>query len=424
MRESQSNRRSFLMNAGAAAATVASVDLAHVAHAAGSDIIKVGLVGCGGRGTGAAEQALAADKNVRLVAMGDAFSDYLENSHAALKSSPHSDRVDVPADRRYVGFDAYKNVIDQVDVVLLTTPPFFRPMHLEYAVGKGIHSFVEKPVATDSAGVRKVLALCEEAKAKNISVVSGLCWRYHQPRRETMAKVKEGAIGDIIAVETTYNSNGVWEPKKTREQVGSDMELQMRNWYYYCWLSGDHIVEQAVHGIDSMGWALGDEPPTQCFGVGGRASRIGAQYGDIWDHFSLVYEYANGVRGYHQCKHWRDTDVSVKDYVLGTKGQADVFGSKITGENAWRYRGPKTDMYQTEHDEMFAAIKAGKPINNGLYASRSTLLAIMGRMAAYTGQVITWDMALNSKEELGPKEFVWGDLPTRPVPRPGINKYS
>ena len=422
MRDSKTNRRTFLMHAGAVAAA-STVELAHVAHASGSDTLKVGLVGCGGRGTGAAEQALAADKNVRLVAMADAFSDYLENSLAALKSSPHTDRVDVPPDRRYVGFDAYKNVIDQVDVVLLTTPPGFRPLHLGYAVEKGVHSFVEKPVATDATGVRKVLALCDEAKSRNLALVSGLCWRYHQPRRETMARVRDGAIGDIVAVETTYDSTGVWEPKKARDEVGSDMEYQMRNWYYHCWLSGDHIVEQAVHALDTMAWALGDEPPQQCWGVGGRASRIDPKYGDIWDHFALVYEYDKGVRGYHQCKHWRDTDVRVKDYILGSKGQCDVFGSKITGENAWRYRGPKTDMYQTEHDEMFASIRAANPINNGLYAARSTLIGIMGRTAAYTGQVITWDMALNSKETLVPEQFTWGELEARAVPRPGVTRY-
>ena len=270
--------------------------------------------------------------------MADAFPDYLENSLSNLKSSPHSDRVDVPPDRRYVGFDAYKNVLDQVDVAILATPPHFRPIHLDYAVKKGVHTFVEKPVATDAPGVRKVLELCEEARGKNLALVSGLCWRYHQPRKETMkrAKVREGAIGDVVAIETTYNSRGVWEPKKRRDEVGSDMEYQMRNWYYHCWLSGDHIVEQAVHGIDTMAWALGDEPPLRCFGVGGRQVRTEPEYGNIYDHFSLVYEYDNGVRGYHQCRHWANTDTRVKDFVLGSKGTCDVFDHKITGPNKWR----------------------------------------------------------------------------------------
>jgi predicted dehydrogenase len=295
---------------------------------------------------------------------------------------------------------------------------------MSYAVEKGVHSFVEKPVATDAPGVRTFLAACDEAKKKNLSVVSGLCWRYHAPRRETMKRVANGAIGDIVAIETTYNSNGVWEPRRTRSECKSDMEYQMRNWYYYTWLSGDHIVEQAVHGIDTMAWAMGDEPPTLCWGSGGRQVRTDPQYGNIYDHFSIVYEYPSGVRGYHTCRHWAGTEARVKDYILGAKGSCDVFGSSIQGAEHWRYRGPKADMYQTEHNEMFAAIRAGKPINNGLYAARSTLLAIMARMAAYTGQVITWDMALNSKENLSPTEYTWGDAPNRPVARPGFTKFA
>ncbi|MHC5540766.1 Gfo/Idh/MocA family protein, partial [Singulisphaera rosea] len=375
-------------------------------------------------GTGAAEQALTADKNVKLVAMADAFADRLEDSLATLKSSPVTGQVDVSKDRQYVGFDAYKNVIDQVDVVLLTSTPHFRPLHMAYAVEKGVHMFTEKPVATDAPGVRSVLQTCEDAKKKNLSVVSGLCWRYHNPRRETMKRVFDGSIGDIVAVETTYNSGGVWEPRVTREQVKSEMEYQMRNWYYYTWLSGDHIVEQAVHGIDTMGWALGDEPPIQCWGSGGRQVRTEPQYGNIYDHFSIVYEYPNNVRGYHNCRHWRDTAQQTKDYVLGAKGMCDVFGNRITGANKWRYRGQNNNMYQTEHDELFASIRAGKPINSAVYAAKSTLLAIMGRMAAYTGEVITWEKALNSKESLAPAQYVWGDAPQRPVARPGLTKFA
>jgi len=330
----------------------------------------------------------------------------------------------VPKERQYVGFEGYKQVIDQVDVVLLASTPHFRPQHMAYAVEKGVHSFVEKPVATDAPGVRAFLAACDEAKRKNLSVVSGLCWRYHNPRRETMKRVADGAIGNIVAIETTYNSNGVWDPRRTREQCKSDMEYQMRNWYYYTWLSGDHIVEQAVHGIDTMAWAMGDEPPTLCWGSGGRQVRTEPQYGNIYDHFSIVYEYPNGVRGYHTCRHWAGTDTRVKDYILGAKGSCDVFGSSIQGPEKWRYRGKNNNMYQTEHDEMFAAIRSGKPINNGVYAARSTLLAIMGRMTAYTGQVITWEMALNSKENLGPADYAWGSAPQQPVARPGFTKFA
>jgi len=427
MRDAHPNRRTFLMQgagATAAVAAAATLDLASVAHAAGSDRLRVGLVGCGGRGTGAAEQALTADKGVALVAMADAFPDRIAESLSALKGSPVADRVDVPRDRQFAGFDAYKSVIDGSDVVLLTTPPGFRPIHLAYAVSKGVHAFVEKPVAVDAPGVRAVLASIDEARSKGLSLVSGLCWRYHNPRRETIQRVRDGAIGKVVAIETTYNSDGVWEPKRRRDEVQSEMEYQMRNWYYYDWLSGDHIVEQAVHAIDTMAWAMGDEPPVKCWGSGGRAVRTEPRYGNIFDHFSVVYEYADGARGYHNCRHWTGTERQVKDYVLGSKGTCDVFGHKIAGESPWRYKGPNNPMYQAEHDALFASVRAGKAINDGLYAARSTLLGIMGRTAAYTGGVITWDAAMNSTQELVPKEFAWGDAPTRPVPKPGVTKFA
>jgi predicted dehydrogenase len=240
-----------------------------------------------------------------------------------------------------------------------------------------------------------------------------------------MKQVSDGAIGDIVAVETTYNSGGVWDPRRTREQCKNEMEYQMRNWYYYDWLSGDHIVEQAIHGIDTMAWALGDKLPEKCWAVGGRQARTEAKYGNIWDHFSVVYEYPHNVRGYHHCRHWPNTAVQVKDYVLGSRGTADVFGNRIEGANTWRFRSPGTkefNMYQTEHDEMFAALRAGKPINNAEQAGLSTLLAIMGRMAAYTGQVVTPEMALQSQESLVPSTFAWGDAPQRPVPVPGVTR--
>ena len=250
-----------------------------------------------------------------------------------------------------------------------------------------------------------------------------------------MKQVFDGKIGKVVAIETTYNSQGVWEPRKTREQCSSDMEYQMRNWYYYCWLSGDHIVEQAVHGIDTMAWVMGDKLPLRCWGVGGRQSRTDPKYGNIWDHFSIVYEYPENVRGYHHCRHWVNTPNQVKDYILGSKGTADVFGNAITGENKWRYRtartksgatgGEKTqDMYQVEHDEMFAAIRAGKPINNGEQAANSTLLAIMGRMAAYTGQTITPDQVLNSKLDMSPASYEFGPNPSRRCPCRGRRSSS
>ena len=425
-----SSRREFLTGSTAALAAASAAAASSLAvpmvHAGGSSTIKIGLVGCGGRGSGAAEEALKADSGTRLVAIADAFQDRIDDHLKSLKDLPAvASRIDVPKDRQYTGFDAYKNVIDQVDLVLLTTPPHFRPIHLAYAVEKGVNAFVEKPMAVDGPGLRKYIEACKQAQAKNLSLVNGFCWRYDGPRRETIKRVMDGQIGDIVAVETTYNSQGVWEPRKTREQCSSDMEYQMRNWYYYSWLSGDHILEQAVHGIDTMAWVMNDKPPVKCWGVGGRQARTDARYGNIWDHFSVVYEYPENVRGYHQCRHWVNTPAQVKDYVLGTKGTADVFGNAITGPNKWRYRGQKNfSMYQVEHDEMFAAIRAGKPINNGEKAAGSTLLALMGRAAAYTGEIITPDMILNSKEDLSPPRYEFGALATPPVPVPGVTKFA
>ncbi len=428
-----SSRRDFLTSAtatlagAAAVATVATGVTVPLVHAAGSSTIKIGLVGCGGRGSGAAEQALKADSGTRLVAIADAFQDriddHLSTIKESVKESADGSRIDVPKDRQYTGFDGYKNVIDQVDLVILTTPPHFRPLHLAYAVEKGIHAFVEKPMAVDGPGLRKYIQACKDSKAKNLSLVNGFCWRYDGPRRETMKRVMDGQIGDVVAIETTYNSQGVWDPRKTREQCSSDMEYQMRNWYYYSWLSGDHIVEQAVHGIDTMGWVMNDKAPLKCWGVGGRQSRTDPKYGNIWDHFSVVYEYPGNVRGYHHCRHWVNTPPHVKDYVLGTKGTAEIFENAITGPNKWKYRGPKTNMYQVEHDEMFAAIRAGKPINNGEKAAASTLLALMGRTAAYTGEVITPEMILNSQENLSPAKYEFGPLAMPPIPVPGTTKF-
>ncbi len=435
MTDSGSTRRTFLFKAATTAAAVSAasrIDIADHAYAGAGDSLRIGLIGCGGRGTGAAEQALTADRGNALVAMGDAFGNQIESSLSALKGSGApglAERVDVPPERRFVGFDAYKHVIDECDIVLLATPPGFRPIHFAYAVEKKKHAFVEKPMAVDGPGLRMFMDAAKKSKELGLSVVNGFCWRYYAPRRELMARVHGGDIGAISTIETTYNSQGVWDPRRTREQCKSEMEYQMRNWYYYSWLSGDHIVEQAVHGIDTMAWAMNDVPPERCWGVGGRQVRTEPKYGNIYDHFSVVYEYPDDVRGYHQCRHWANTPARVADFIQGTKGRADVFGKKISGPSKWRYRAddnaPPLDMYQSEHNEMFAALRDGKPINNAEKAASSTLLALMGRMAAYTGEVITWDKAMNSQESLVPASFDWNDdLPRRPVPVPGVTKFT
>lgn len=422
MSESTSTRRDFIRGGTSIVAAAAAAGFEQRVHAAGEDVIRVALIGCGGRGMGAASQTLAAHPSVRLVAMADGFADSLEKSLKELSASANGARVDVPEERRFVGLDAYKQAIDAADIVLLTAPPRFRPDHLAYTVEKGKHAFVEKPVATDAPGLRRIIESCELAKKKKLTIVSGLCWRYHTPRVETMKRVADGAIGDIIAIETTYNAGGVWEPRITREAAKSDMEYQLRNWYYYTWLSGDHIVEQAVHGLDTMGWAMRDEPPVRCWGVGGRQVRTDPKYGNIWDHFSIVYEYASGLRGYHTCRHWPGTPTRVKDVLLGSKGQCDVFANAITGANPWKYDGPKADMYQAEIDAFIGAVRSGERIDNSERMIRSTMLAIMGRMAAYTGEVVSWDAAMNSKEDLGPENPEWGNLPPAVIAVPGVTK--
>ena len=425
-----STRREFLgVSATGAAALLAG--FANPIHAAGNDTLKIGLVGCGGRGTGAATQALRADPNVRLVALGDAFADRIEACHTQLTSDGDiASKVDVESQHRFTGFDAYKNVIASgVDVVLLATPPHFRPMHLKAATEAGKHVFCEKPVAVDAPGARSVLETCREAKKKSLAVVSGLCWRYHQGKRETMKRVHDGAVGEIVTLHTNYNVHGLWHKK--REPGMSDMEWQLRNWLYFTWLSGDHIVEQHIHSLDKMAWAMRDEPPVRAFGLGGRQSRIQAEFGQIFDHHAVCFEYANGVKLFSYCRQQDGTPNDVSDYIMGTLGTCDVMKHMINGRppqgTIWRYGAAKSrrdDMYQNEHDELFASIRSGKPINDGEWMTKSTLMAIMGRMATYTGQLVTWDMLLNSKENLAPLKYEFGPLPAAEVARPGITKFA
>jgi myo-inositol 2-dehydrogenase / D-chiro-inositol 1-dehydrogenase len=424
-------RRDFLTASATGAAAFALAGLTPAVHAAGSDTLKVALIGCGGRGTGAATQALHADPNLKLTAVGDAFPDRIETCLKQLKSDGDiADKIDVQPDRRFTGFDAYKQVLASgVDVVLLATPPHFRPIHLKAAVDAGKHIFCEKPVAVDAPGAHAVFEACREAKKKNLALVSGLCWRYHHGKRETMKRVHDGAVGEIIALHTNYNVHGLWH--KNREPAMSDMEWQLRNWLYFTWLSGDHIVEQHIHSLDKMAWAMKDEPPVKAFGHGGRQSRTQPEFGQIFDHHAVCFEYANGVKLFSYCRQQDGTPNDVSDYILGTAGTCDVMKHAISPRHptgtAWRYKaskGDRDDMYQNEHDELFASIRAGKPINDGEWMTKSTLLAIMGRMATYTGQMITWEQVLNSKQNLSPAKYEFGSLPTAEVARPGITKFA
>jgi len=425
--KSTSTRRDFLAASttvlgGALAATLPAV------HAAGSDVLRIGLIGCGDRGTGAAGQALRADPNVKLVAMGDAFEDRLLKSLSTLqKDEKIAGKLDVLPERRFVGFDAYKQVLAcGVDVVLLTTPPGFRPLHLKAAVEAGKHVFAEKPVAVDAPGVRSVLATCALAKKKGLSIVSGLCLRYNPGFRELVHRLHEGAVGKIHTLQANDYRGSNWA--RPRQPGWTDMEYQMRNWYNFTWLSGDFNVEQHVHFLDVCAWVMQNGYPQSAMGLGGRQTRTRPEDGHIYDHFSVVYEYADGATLYSNCRQQPGCKNNLSAKVTGSKGRAILSerrkGLSIHATEDWYYTGSDPNMYQVEHDELFAAIRAGKPINNGEYMSKSTLLAIMGRMAAYTGQQIMWEMALNSKEDLSPARYDWKlEMAEPPVAMPGKTKF-
>jgi len=423
----QSSRRDFIKS-GTTAALAAGLtsQMSAAVHAQGNETLKVGLIGVGGRGSGAAVQALTADQHSELYAVADAFEDRLEAGLANIKATQVGERVKVDADHKFVGFDAYQKVIDSCDVVLLATPPHFRPMQLRAAVEAGKHAFVEKPVAVDPAGIRSVLETCELAEEKRLSIVSGLCWRYHPGMRATFEQIHEGTAGEITAMQCSYNSGGVWDPRATREQCGSDMEYQMRNWYYYTWLSGDFNTEQHVHSLDKMAWAMMDETPKSVSGSGGRIQRTDPKYGNIYDHFNVVYEYENGMKAFARCRHFSGSTNDVSDHVFGTKGRVDVFKHRIydwKGDIVWRYKGKGGNMYQIEHDEFFASIRESEPINNGYYMSMSSMMAIAGRMSAYTGKQLTWEECMSSKLDLSPESYEWGDLEMRPVSIPGRTPF-
>ena len=425
------SRRRFIKNSGAATAgSVLAMNIMIPGKSSGmnSDTLKVGLIGCGGRGTGAANQALKADNDVVLTAMADTFGNRLESSLANLKEL-HGDRVQINKKNKFIGFDGYQKVIDSdVDVVILTTPPVFRPLHLEKAVAAGKHIFCEKPMAVDAPGIRRAMEAAKKAKEKNLSLVSGFCWRYHTPKRETFEKILNGDIGEVHTVYNTYNTGELWS--KPWQPEWTDMEKKMRNWLYYNWISGDHIIEQAIHSIDMGSWVMNDMKPKSVTATGGRQVRTEEIFGNIFDHFAVEFEYENGAKAFHFCRQQKNCSRSYHVEMWGTKGKCvvDVIRRQheIMGENPWRYRGEGNDMYQQEHDELFASIRAGKPMNDGEWMLHSNLMGIMGRMAAYTGQTITYEEALNSEEKLGPdpEEYTW-DLVVEgpPVAKPGITKF-
>ncbi len=409
-------RRDFIKTTSTLAAAAA---MAPGVFAAGDDTLKVALIGCGGRGSGAASQALSTEGPLKLVAMADAFKDRLDSSYDELKKQ-HADRVDVPEENKFVGFDAYQHAIAMADVVILATPPGFRPPHFEEAVRQGKHIFMEKPVAVDAPGVRKVLAAAEQAKAKNLKVAVGL-QRHHQAGYlETIQRLHDGAIGDVVAMRCYWNGNSPWvhERKKLEEEAGrplTEMEYQMRNWYYFVWLCGDHINEQHIHNLDVINWVKQGHP-VRAWGMGGREVRKGIDNGEIFDHHAVEYEYADGTRCSSQCRQQPGCWDSVSEHVQGTKGLCDVSSYRIKGEQEWRGKRDERDPYQQEHDDLFNAIRKDIPYNEtAAYGAYSTMTAILGRMATYSGKEIKWDDAINSQIDTMPKVLGWdADPPTKP----------
>ncbi|MDB6172113.1 MAG: oxidoreductase domain protein [Chthoniobacteraceae bacterium] len=422
------SRRSFLSTStGALAGSAILSGVPLIGRAADNKTLKVALVGCGGRGSGAASQAISADPNVVLTAMGDVFSDRLEQSYQNL-SKMHGDKVKVDPDHRFVGLDAIDKILaTDIDVIILTTPPGFRPEHFEKSVNAGKHIFCEKPIATDAVGVRRFLAAAAESKKKGLGVQSGFCWRSHYAERETFKRIESGMIGEVRAAYGTYLGSTPWS--KERKPEWTDLEYQLRNWIHMNWLSGDHLVEQAVHTVDKMLWAFGDAAPISCTGQGGRQQRVEDQFGNVFDHFTIVYEFPNAARGIIACRQQQGCASDVSDHILGTKGVVRQTSGRMNvieaGTERWKFEGEKNDMYQTEHDEFFASIRAGKPFNFAEKLAHTTLVAIMGRMSAYTGQTVTWDQMLNSQENLQPQEALdfKMKLPIAPAPMPGRTKF-
>ena len=400
-------------------------------HSSVDDTIKIALIGCGDRGTGAAFQALNTRFNLKLVAMADAFQDRLDNSYKLL-SDKFKDKVDVPKERQFVGFDGYKQAIALADVVLLVTPPGFRPMHFEEAVMQGKHVFMEKPVAVDSPGIRKVLAAAELAKQKKLNVVVGLQRRYQTNYREVLKRIEDGVVGDIVAGQVYWNSGGVWV--KTRKPDQTEMNYQMRNWYYFNWLCGDHIVEQHVHNIDIANWVK-NAYPISVQGTGSRAWRTGKDYGEIYDNHAVELKYADGSVIYSQCRHFEGISNRVDESFQGTKGK--VYLSANNSGKLWNHKGNEiynhntkgnANPYQTEHDELFEAIsKREYKFWDAERVAKSCFTSIIGRYATYSGEVIKWDEALKADNSLFPDELSWDAKPKLlpdanglyPVARPG-----
>lgn len=437
MKATKKSRREFVKQSSLLAGSLMAMPVlsqANFFHVSADDAIKVCLVGCGGRGTDAAQQALRTKQNVKLVAVADAFKDRLDGCIKSLSTNEKiKSRVAVPEENKFVGFDAYKKAIALADVVILTTPPGFRPLHFEEAVKQGKQIFMEKPVATDPAGVKRILEAAEAAKKKKLNVVVGLQRHYQNSYRELYKMFDAGLIGNIVSAQAWWNDAGVWvNPRKPGQ---SEMEYQMRNWYYFNWICGDHIVEQHIHNIDVVNWFKGGYP-VKAQGMGGREVRKGKEFGEIFDHHYVEFQYADGTVLNSQCRHIKGTYNRVDEQIVGTSGT--IFGAAKniidrSGKVIFQFdKANENDPYQTEHDELFAAVaKAEYKFADADNAAKSTMTAILGRLATYSGQMVEFDKALNSGLSIAPTSFEWNAqmpvVPDKdgyyPIAVPGVTKF-
>ncbi len=426
----ETTRRDFLKTSSILASTAITGTLGLHSHlyAAGSDILRVGMIGCGGRNTGAAAQALAADPGARLVAMCDIFMDRVKNKRGVLKQQA-PDQVLVDDDHCFDGFDGYKHVIECSDVVVIANAAKFHPLHTFTAIKAGKHVFVEKPHGIDPAGIKVLLKAASLAEEKGLCLVSGLHSRYHLGYEETVKRIHDGAIGEIVSIEENF----LRAPYVIidRQQGLSELQWQCSTQYHFRWLSGDDVPQSLVHNLDRASWVMNNEVPVKCHGMGGRSSMTAPIYGDVFDHHAVVYEHANNVPIYAFCRTTKGCYDESSSLIRGSKGQANITGCSITGETNWRWKG-RCNPYQREHDLLFAAIRSGKPINNGSYMARSTMVGIMGQLSCYTGKEVTWDQAMASDFYYPPQAEACHDQmepPTKlgkdgsyPVPIPGSTK--
>ncbi|MFC4870467.1 Gfo/Idh/MocA family protein [Negadavirga shengliensis] len=399
------------------------------AYAAGDDAIKIAVVGCGGRGTGAVFQAFETGHNIKLVAMADAFRDRLDQSYDRIFKRYGEEKVNVPEEKKFTGFEGYKQAIKEADVVILAAPPGFRPDHFEEAVKQEKQIFMEKPVATDAVGIRRVLAAAEEAKAKKLNVVVGLQRHYQDSYIESVKRIHDGKIGDIIGGQVFWNDGGVWVRERQPDQT--EMEYQMRNWYYFNWLCGDHIVEQHVHNLDVANWVKNGYP-VKAEGTGGRTVRRGKDHGEIFDHHVVLFTYEDGTVIHSECRHFPGAHNRVDESFQGTKGKAYMNAgntgrlTNYKGKSLYEHDGENNrNPYQKEHDELFAAIVKGEyKFADAENAAKSTMTSILGRFATYSGKVVSWDEAINSEINLMPDRLAWDAMPKNVPNEDGYYAYA